>query len=321
MQLSIIVPVYKSEKYLSKCLDSLVNQSITDYEIICIHDGSPDHCLAILEDYASRYSFIKIVDQENKGIAETRNVGLSKVQGDYFTFVDSDDTVSLNMYEKMLAKIKSQHFDMVCCDIEYVHFDGSRQIVSCGVEDCFDKASVKKSMCFFYPALWNKVYDSKLLKLPVAFQTGVWYEDMDYLYRLFPYLEKIGVIHEPFNQYYQHTNAITHTFDHRLFDYIKNCRNIVSFYQEHHFFDEYYSELEYSCTRYLYATFLARVALIKDKTVFEKALIQSKDFLIQTFTKSIRNPYFKQAGFKGFYLRHFNKGFAYLVYYLKKGRG
>lgn len=320
MQLSIIVPIYKSEKYLSKCLDSLVNQSISDYEIICIHDGSPDNCMAILKDYASRYPMIKIVDQTNQGIAQTRNVGLSLVTGDYFTFVDSDDTVSLNMYEKMLAKIKSADFDMVCCDIEYIQMDGSRNVVSCGVEDCFDKNSVKKSMCFFYPALWNKVYDSKLLKLGISFNKGVWYEDMDYLYRLYPHINKIGVIHEPFNQYYQHVSAITHTFDRRLFDYLKNCANIVNYYKEHNFFDEYYAELEYSCTRYLYATFLARLAQINDKQIFEEALVSSQKFLSETFTRELKNPYYKMAGLKGFYLKHFNKVFAYTVFYLKRGR-
>ena len=91
MKYSIIVPIYNAEKYLRKCLDSLVNQTYSNYEIILVNDGSVDNSNVIIEEYAKKYNFIKSYTKENTGVADTRNYGISKVNADYMLFVDSDD--------------------------------------------------------------------------------------------------------------------------------------------------------------------------------------------------------------------------------------
>ena len=93
-KVSIILPVYNVEKYLSQCLDSIVNQTLKDFECICINDGSPDNSLAILKEYASKDSRIKIINQENKGQSSARNVGMNFSKGKYIAFIDSDDWIS-----------------------------------------------------------------------------------------------------------------------------------------------------------------------------------------------------------------------------------
>ena len=123
MKVSVIVPVYNVEKYLAKCLDSLINQEFFNYEIIVVNDGSTDNSQEIIEEYAKRYDIIKDVFKKNGGLSSARNYGLEKASGKYITFVDSDDYVDENMYLKMYEKAKSGNFDIVTSDINYVYND------------------------------------------------------------------------------------------------------------------------------------------------------------------------------------------------------
>lgn len=110
---SIIVPVYNAEKYLSKCLDSLVNQTYTDIEIICVNDGSTDSSLPIMEKYAQKDNRIKIINQENQGVSVARNSGLKIITGDYFLFVDSDDFLNLNACEILDTTLLNKDIDLL----------------------------------------------------------------------------------------------------------------------------------------------------------------------------------------------------------------
>ena len=107
-KISIIVPVYNVEKYLKECLDSLINQTLEDIEIICINDGSTDNSLAILEEYQKKDSRIKVFSQKNQGVSAARNLGIEKATGEYLTFLDSDDRLELNtceiLYKETIAK-------------------------------------------------------------------------------------------------------------------------------------------------------------------------------------------------------------------------
>lgn len=98
-KISIIVPVYNTEKFLEKCLNSLINQTLKDIEIICINDGSTDKSLQILEKFANKDKRIQIINQTNSGLSVARNIGIKKAKGEYIGFVDSDDWVDLNFFE------------------------------------------------------------------------------------------------------------------------------------------------------------------------------------------------------------------------------
>ena len=123
IKISVIVPVYNTEKYLPKCLDSLVNQTLKDIEIIIVNDGSPDNSQKIIDDYVKKYKNIKAFEKKNGGLSDARNYGIKKASGEYIAFLDSDDYVTVDMYEKMYKKAISQHFDMVVCDLNYVYND------------------------------------------------------------------------------------------------------------------------------------------------------------------------------------------------------
>lgn len=113
-KVSIIVPVYNVENYLSRCLNSLINQTLKDIEIICVNDGSTDGSSAILEEFAQKDSRIRIVNKENGGLSSARNEGLKYVTSDYVGFVDSDDWIEPDTYESALSAVQKTNADIVC---------------------------------------------------------------------------------------------------------------------------------------------------------------------------------------------------------------
>ena len=121
ISLSIIVPVYNVENYLIRCLDSLVNQTLKEIEIICINDGSKDNSLNILEEYAKKDSRIIILNQENAGLSAARNAGMEIAKGEYIGFVDSDDWVDLDFFEKLYIAAKNNDCDIAVADFIREH--------------------------------------------------------------------------------------------------------------------------------------------------------------------------------------------------------
>ena len=126
--ISIIIPVYNVEKYLADCLDSLVNQTMSDIEIICVNDGSKDNSLAILEDYAKREKRIVLLNQPNSGVSVARNNALKQVRGEYYMFVDSDDWIDANACEVAYNCAIKENAD--CLMFSYVKEFGSHSIVN-----------------------------------------------------------------------------------------------------------------------------------------------------------------------------------------------
>ena len=122
--ISIIVPVYNAEKYLVKCLDSLVNQTKKNIEIILVNDGSKDKSIDILNEYKEKYpDMITIISQENQGQSAARNSGIENATGKYIDFVDSEDYVSENMFEKLYEKAIEKDFDVVASNVNCVYLD------------------------------------------------------------------------------------------------------------------------------------------------------------------------------------------------------
>ena len=199
-KVSVIIPVYNVEKYIEKCLNSLVNQTLSDIEIIVINDGSPDNSQKIIDKFVKKYpdkvkSFIK----ENGGQGSARNFGLTKASGEYIGYVDSDDFVELNMYEKMYNKAKEQNADIIICGSYNVD-----EITNNKVED-IDKIyfeDYKKNAFFGRMAVWNKIYKKEIIeKNKLEFRSKVWYEDLDFTLKALSTAKKIDYVNEPFYDY------------------------------------------------------------------------------------------------------------------------
>ena len=313
MKVSVIVPVYKVEQYISKCLDSLVNQTLEDMEIIVVNDGSPDNSEKIIKDYAKKYKNIKYLKKENGGLSSARNFGLKHATGEYIGFVDSDDYVDKRMYQMMYEKAIESSADLVVCDLNYVYEDKEEKAYSNIKTDTTD---IKSIMNNIYPAAWNKLYKKELFDNEVYFKEGVWYEDVEFIYRLLPYVNKIGVVHEHFYKYIQRENSIIRTIDKRLYNYIDNWNGILEFYKKRDLYISYEKELEYSYVRYLYATFIKQ-ACKYDYENYLKAVDEAIKNVKNSFPKYRKNKYFYKS-LKGIYLIIFNKDLAKILY--KKGK-
>ncbi|MBQ2986141.1 MAG: glycosyltransferase [Tyzzerella sp.] len=317
-KVSLIVPVYNVEKYLKRCLDSLVTQTLQGIEVIVVNDGTPDNSQQIIDEYVDKYTFVKSYIKENGGLSDARNYGLSKATGEYIAFVDSDDFVEPVMYSSMYYKAKENDYDIVVCDFEEIYDDYVKKGTSRIVKDLKSKEQVKKHMCDVYPSVWNKIYKRELFCSSLKFKTGVWFEDVEWFYRLLPHINSIGVISEPFYKYVQRSGSISRSNDLRIFHYIDNWNGIVDFYKEKKFYNEYYYELEYSYVRYLYATFI-KASLKMDWKYYNEAVRRACENVEKVFPDYRRNHYFYKTG-KGIYLLLFNKVIAYIYYFLKSGR-
>lgn len=174
--ISVIVPIYKVEKYVNQCVDSIINQTYKNLEIILVDDGSPDNCPNICDDYARADSRIKVVHKKNGGLMSARQAGLKAATGDYVGFVDGDDYIKENMYEKFADAIEKYNPDMALCEFWFSYPDkneGSSQKLT---RQYFNKPQLEKevypTMLFkdkFYsfginPCCWSKVFKKKLLE-------------------------------------------------------------------------------------------------------------------------------------------------------------
>jgi len=187
MKVSIIVPVYNAEKYLHKCLDSLVAQTLDDYEVILINDGSKDSSGEILKEYGEKYpEKIKHITVENGGQGRARNIGISMAQGEYLGFADSDDWVDPTMFEKLYNAARENDADMALCDCMECYYDGR--------ENYFDMCSYANPM-YITTAVWNKLFKKSLAE-NITFPEGLWYEDLSYVIEFIIRAKKIAPVHE-----------------------------------------------------------------------------------------------------------------------------
>ena len=305
-KLSVIVAVYNVEQYIEKCLEALVNQTLEEIEILVVNDGSPDGSQAVIDKYACQYpEKVHSLQKENGGLSDARNYGIARATGKYIAFVDGDDYVDVHMYENMVAKAESKDYDMVVCNVNYIYEEEAecRKHISSHIEkDLLTKEEVKSSMTVIYPAAWNKIYHRRIFDKGYEFKKKVWYEDVEFIHRIYPEIQCIGSIHEPYYQYLQRGNSITSVFDERLFDYIGNWESILKQYRENGLFSEYYNELQYCCMRYLYATLMKGAMKSKDRKIVRRARQEVKQLVKANFQKPYQNKYFYQNGIKGLYI-------------------
>ncbi|MDD3392065.1 MAG: glycosyltransferase [Bacilli bacterium] len=314
-KISVIVPVYNVEQYLEKCLTSLINQTLEDIEIIIVNDGSPDNSQQIIDKYVSKYpDKIKSFIKENGGLSDARNYGITKATGEYIAFIDSDDWADVKMFEIMYNKAISNYFDIVVCNVEYVYENDSKLVDSNVKKDIYDKKAIKKIMTKIYPSAWNKIYHKNLFLNNVFFKKGVWFEDVEFMYRLLPYVNSIGQVDGYFVKYLQRSNSITSTFDNRIFNYIDNWNGIIDYYKQNGLYNEYKQVLEYSYVRYLYATFIKSALKFKNKKFYQEAVEQAILNVKRNFSHYYYNTYFYTSGLKGIYLLLFSKSFSKLLW-------
>ena len=178
-KISVIVPVYKVEKFLDRCVESIVGQTYENLEIILVDDGSPDNCPSMCDKWAEKDSRIKVIHKENGGVSSARNAALDAATGDFIGFVDSDDWIEPDMYESLMMRIDETGKDIAVCSYYSIEVSGERNECRC----IADKAVVCKDDYFRFIVLggdggyiWNRLYRADIIK-EVRFDENIWYSE------------------------------------------------------------------------------------------------------------------------------------------------
>lgn len=236
IKISLIIPIYNVEQYIYECLDSVVNQSLKEIEIICVNDGSEDASLTILEEFSKKDSRIKIITQKNQGLSAARNTGMMNIQGGYIYFLDSDDFFE-NKYvlEQLYSEAIKYDLDFIEGDFNF-YFNNNKQTKSKGVDlnnvisgKELHKISVQNKL--FGSVVWNKLFKTKfLLKNNLTFINGIIYEDIDFTYRCYNSAEKVKHLNLITVNYRQRENSITSDLKiHKINDYFVILNSIREF--------------------------------------------------------------------------------------------
>jgi glycosyltransferase involved in cell wall biosynthesis len=286
IKVSIIVPVYNIENYLEKCLDSLINQTLSDIQIIIINDGSNDNSDNIIKKY-NYDNRIKYIKKENGGLSDARNTGLQYVDGEYIGFVDGDDYVDVTMFEKMYTVAKNINADMVGCDY-YQVFENDLILKTANIYN------LRNLMVTAISSACNKIIKYEILnKSKILFPVHLQYEDVEFFYKLIPHLTQVGYVKEPLYYYVQRLNSICHTYNERVLDIFCVLDNILEYYKEKDLYNKYEKQLEYIYTRELLGGTYFRINKIKDKNIKKIYLYNNYQKLKYNFPNWKKNIYLK----------------------------
>ena len=208
---SIIIPIYKVEPYLHRCLDSIVNQTYTNLEIILVDDGSPDNSPQICDEYAAKDNRIVVIHKENGGLSDARNTGLDICKGDYISFVDSDDWVSLEYINELYSSIKETQADVAIVNHKHVtpfparEIQEKRRIKLFSKQQAFFKLIAEQHQPFVVS--WGKLYRKNLFS-NIRFPTGKCHEDEFTSHLLFNKASRIVYSNRTLYFYYQRPDSI-----------------------------------------------------------------------------------------------------------------
>ena len=210
IKVSIIIPVYNSANFLKTCLDSVINQTLREIEIICINDGSTDSSLEILKSYAEKDERIKLVDKANEGQSIARNIGIEMASGEYLGFVDSDDWVDLDYFEKLYEAVKRNNCDMACAGFKKITKKKIKMGKSFAVEEVFSSTD-SKIIADRIPShnyVWNKIYRREAwLEKGFTFEPGRFYEDLALVIKIVDKLDKMVTVPEVYYNYRINPNS------------------------------------------------------------------------------------------------------------------
>ncbi len=216
---SVIIPVYNVEEYLHECVDSILQQTYPNTEIILVDDQSTDNSGRICDEYASRYSNIKVIHKENGGASSARNVGLESSQGQFIMFADSDDFMDKEMIEELVALQKSTQAEVVGCEfLKYSSETKTDMVMQHDLQPIHPYTPLQIIRLMFEYTMdcapWNKLYDRATIG-DLRFIEGITNEDMVFLFQLYLKCNSIVYMNKAFYHYRSNPNSVTSNFNHR----------------------------------------------------------------------------------------------------------
>lgn len=298
---SIIVPVYNVEKYLEECLNSLVNQTYENIEIIVVNDGSTDNSPKIINKFVSDYSFVKTINKLNGGLSDARNTGLPYAQGEYISFIDSDDFVEPDFIELMVNESIEKQTLVTVCDIDVFFENGKPGYVFEGLKHIKGKTDIQ---CAFLSPLfaWNKLYHRSIFEDEnIRYPLNLWYEDIPVTIPLFSKQNKIGYVNKILVHYRQRSTSIMGTkHSAKLVDIFTILDMVYNDFEKRDVLKKFHDEIEYLFIEHLLLYGAFRFYRSDKPAYFmEKAFEVMKNY----FPNWKQNPYLKETGKYVIYLR------------------
>lgn len=290
-KLSIIVPVYGVEKYIDKCLDSLVKQSLKEIEIIVVNDGTKDNSQKIIDKYVKKYpDKIKSYIKENGGQGSARNYGLEKANGEYIGYVDSDDFVEKDMYKKLYNKAKENNYDIVVCG----NYNVSEDYQNKNIDTFINNYNTDLENIFFGKmAVWNKIYKRDILiKNKLEFKEKVWYEDLAFTLKAIMNSNTFAFIDEPLYDYLiREGSTMNNSNVQRNLEILDAFNDILSYIQ-HNKKEEYFSKIEFLAIDHIYISAIVRVLKAEaDDKVKRETINKLIDYMNKKFPNYKNNKY------------------------------
>ena len=287
-KVSVIVPVYNVEKYLNKCLNSLVIQTLKGIEIIVVNDGSPDNSQEIIDKYSQKYKNIKAYRKTNGGLSDARNFGIKHATGEYIAFIDSDDYIDKRMLEKMYYKAKNNNLDIVVCNSVNIYDNNTSLEIKSNLK--YSNNPIKNYL-ISPPMACIRIYKKELFD-SIQFKKDIYYEDLEIIPKLVKYTQKIDFIDEGLYYYYQRAGSIMKQkeFNDKLLDIFTVLES-----NKQLLFNDYPEEIEY-----MYITHLLRTSTLRFleypnyKTLINKTIETIKKY----FPNWKNNKYYQKSSKK-----------------------
>lgn len=307
-KVSVIVPVYNTEQYLKKCIESLLNQTLEEIEIVIVNDGSTDHSKQILEEYANNYKDkVKLFSKENGGQASARNLALKNCEGKYIGFLDSDDYVKPEMFEKLYKKAEAEILDYVGCGYMDFTYKEGKQVV---LKEYIGQKVCRSNREMFRDSLVSpfiNFYKSSVIKEAKAFfPEGVIYEDTAFFANLIPYIKSVGYIEEALACRLRRENStMTIVEPVKVAQIFSVIKHILDFYEKRGL-KEYREEVEYFCIRILLCGSLERISKVPDSSERKKLIDETWKMIQCNFKNRKSNSYFRNTK-KDFYMKYANR--------------
>lgn len=293
---SIIVPVYKVEKYLEKCVKSILEQTYSALEVILVDDGSPDRCGKMCDEYANHDKRIKVIHKENGGLSDARNTGILNATGKYLMFVDSDDWIRKDAVEQVVEKAEQYRTDIVLFD--YVRVEEDTNIERCFSTNLPEEVIISgedtpQLICKSCSAC-NKLFRKDFWEqTKVSFPVGRYYEDLGTIPKLMGSAKRVIYVKEAFYFYLQRKGSIMHTSDleKNYKDRIAMTDGVIEFYTSRNLFGKYQKELEYLIFENTYFIPSKEIVLNDRKSIYLKKF---RKYALNRFPNMHQNPYIKE---------------------------
>jgi len=272
IKVSVIVPVYNVESYLEKCLQSLVQQSLQEIEIIAVNDGSTDASQSILEQFQTQFpTKIKVFQKENGGLSDARNYAIDRASGEFLAFVDSDDYVSENMMEEMYSLAIKHNAEMVICNLQKVDERGNVIQKLTQLPNMPEKIDLASHFSVFSDISYfacNKMFKKTLFD-GKRFVKGMHFEDIELIPQLLLQCKTVAKTDAFHYQYFERANSISKTHTEKGLDILKAIENVEKAFNES-MYSDFKKELKgFQILEGVY-TYLAYLAYVRDKDSFEK---------------------------------------------------